>query len=111
MAEKTLKGTKEWDMFTDYYRLCAIYWDPACVIPDKSDKVAYENYWKTAYEDVKKFADKHNFPFAAQLGLVFYKELERRAKERENELCLANETKDNAPKEEEPCVQEELELF
>lgn len=63
MAEfKFPKGSPEWLMFQDYYKLCQKYW-----LPDKS-----ETYWRSLVEDTGEFLVKYkNISFATQLYIAF----------------------------------------
>ena len=47
-AKKFLKGSEEWMMFMDFWKLCQDYWEPE----DNQD------YWKNSSESVMSFAKK-----------------------------------------------------
>lgn len=63
MAEKKIaKGSEEWMMFQDYWKLCQSLW-----IPEDSDE-----YWGMAIKSVDEFYKKYNTVFAKHfaLGLI-----------------------------------------
>ena len=73
MAEKKFsKGSEEWIMFQDFWRLCQMVW-----IPEDSDE-----YWEKTVDMVENFVDKYHNDFAKALGLALIYELERRNKEK-----------------------------
>lgn len=71
MAEvKFPKGTEEWQMFTDFWKLCQAFW-----IPEDTDE-----YWKRLHDAAKDFGNGHG-QFAMKLALAFISEAERKFKE------------------------------
>ena len=64
------KGSKEWEMFMDFWKLCQKHW-----VPEET-----EEYWSTLADDIDTFYKKHKNPFARKLYWAFHKELEERMK-------------------------------
>ncbi len=74
MASKKLeKGSAEWNMFGDFWKLCQKHW-----IPEDNDE-----YVQAMLDDVSKFNKKYretNEEFALQLSLACIFALQERAK-------------------------------
>lgn len=72
MLRKFEKGTKEYQMFLDYWNLCQRHWEP-----ERSDE-----YWNLAIADVDEFVKQHkNCLMASHLGLALINTLEEKSKE------------------------------
>lgn len=73
MAEqKFVKGSEEWQMFNDYWKLCQHYWKP-----EEKDE-----YWKSLIADIDNFCRKYgNEIFPRKISLAFVETLEARSKE------------------------------
>lgn len=72
MASKRFeKGSKEWELFTDFWALCQKYW-----VPEED-----EGYWRSLINDAgelsKKFKDR---PFPSDLIKALLTETERKYK-------------------------------
>lgn len=62
MAEQKFpKGSVEWDMFQQFWRLCQKYW----IVEDA------EEYWDALVKDASDFMDKYDTFFARQLVAGF----------------------------------------
>lgn len=71
-AKKFLKGSEEWMMFMDFWKLCQDYWEPE----DNQD------YWKNSSESVMSFAKKYeSMIFARIIALALMDYLEAKAKQ------------------------------
>lgn len=58
-AVKFLKGSEEWMMFMDFWKICQEYWQP-----EKND-----TYWESLVKETDKFYDTYkNFPLAKRLA-------------------------------------------
>lgn len=66
------KGSKEWDMFMDFWKLCQKYWEPE----------ETEEYWYSLVDDINSFYQKHNTSFAKKLYWSLHQELEQKLKEK-----------------------------
>lgn len=73
MAEKKfLKGSEEWMMFMDFWKLCQNFWEP-----EES-----QEYWEKASESVLSFGRKYeSMIFARIIALAFMDYLEAKAKQ------------------------------
>lgn len=71
-AKRFEKGSEEWNMFMDFWKLCQKYWEP-----DET-----EEYWESLAKD--GFYEKYNTPFSRGLFWTLHKELERKLKEEEH---------------------------
>ena len=70
-AVKFLKGSEEWMMFMDFWKLCQEYWEP-------EDN---QEYWKGVSEAVVKFGKTYGeIVFARMIALVFLDFIEDKAK-------------------------------
>ena len=70
MAEQRfVKGTEEYVMFNDFWKLCQSFW-----IPEDTDE-----YWKKLHDSAVEFG-KHS-DFAKTLALAYISEMERKLKE------------------------------
>lgn len=71
-AKKFLKGSEEWMMFMDFWKLCQDYWEPE----------GNQEYWKNASESVMSFGRKYeSMIFARIIALAFMDYLEAKAKQ------------------------------
>lgn len=71
-AKKFLKGSEEWMMFMDFWKLCQDFWEP-------EDN---QEYWKNASESVMSFGRKYeSMIFARIIALAFMDYLETKAKQ------------------------------
>ncbi len=69
MAEvKFLKGSEEWMLFMDYWRLCQKYWEPE----DNDD------YWYSLIDAVKGFHKKYGTDFSLALSKCLVNEASRK---------------------------------
>ena len=46
------KGSKDWELFADFYKLCDKYWTP----PTGED----ESWWDSMWKDTNDFRDKYH---------------------------------------------------
>ena len=71
-VKKFLKGSEEWMMFMDFWKLCQDFWEP-------EDN---EDYWKNSSESIMSFARKYeSMIFARIIALAFMDYLENKAKQ------------------------------
>ena len=71
MAEQRfVKGTEEYVMFNDFWKLCQSFW-----IPENTDE-----YWQKLHDAAKNFGNSHG-RFAMKLALAYISEMERKLKE------------------------------
>ncbi len=69
MAEvKFPKGSEEWQMFTDFWKLCQKYW-----IVENSD-----DYWDSLVDNAGDFMNKYDTYFAKQLAIGFVESQDRK---------------------------------
>lgn len=73
-ATKFAKGSEEWQMFNDYWRLCQEIW-----IVEDSDE-----YWEDVVYKANQFYKKYNTEFSKELALALTEELERKQKQQKN---------------------------
>lgn len=72
MLRKFEKGTKEYQMFLDFWNLCQKHWEP-----ERSDE-----YWNLLIADVDDFVKRHKTCLmASYLGLALINTQEERTKE------------------------------
>lgn len=71
MEQKFDKQSKEWVMFTDFWKLCQKVW-----IPDDSD-----SYWEEVIDLADEFIKKHPSRFARRLANALLDDLEERKDE------------------------------
>lgn len=69
-AIKLQKGTEEFEMFRDYWKMLEENWG----VEDT------EIYWNKVIEDTKAFYGRYQTEFSKELALTLINELERRAK-------------------------------
>lgn len=71
MASKRFeKGSEEWDLFQDYWKLCQRFW-----VPEEKD-----DYWASLLKALDDFQDKYkNEPLAQELALALWKSSEKRS--------------------------------
>lgn len=74
-AIKLQKGTEEFEMFRDYWKILEENWG----FEDS------EAYWNKVIEDTDAFYRKYETEFSKELALALINELERKAKD-ENKL-------------------------
>lgn len=68
-AVKFFKGSEEWLMFMDFWKLCQEYWEP-----ERND-----TYWEALVKDTDKFYEKYkNFPLAKRLAEILVDTLEEK---------------------------------
>lgn len=67
MEKKFGKGTEEWQMFTDFWKLCQSYW-----VPEDKDE-----YWEQLMKDADSFCKVYNSEFAKGIALAFINAKER----------------------------------
>lgn len=71
MAEQRfVKGTEEYVMFNDFWKLCQSFW-----IPENLDE-----YWQKLHDAANEFGVTHGM-FAKKLALAYISEMERKMKE------------------------------
>lgn len=77
MAEvKFQKGSDEWTLFQDYYRLIQKYY-----IPESND-----SYWDDVVEEMDGFCEKYKqVPLARKIAMEFLKTMEEELKKGKNE--------------------------
>ena len=76
---KFQKGSKEWAMFQEYWRICQAYWIPE---PNNDD------YWKNLFDDVNGFHNKYkDIPLSQHIALGFLDAI--------NELTKKGKANDN----------------
>ena len=77
MAEiKFQKGSEEWLMFQDYYKIIQKYY-----IPESND-----SYWDSVVEEMEGFCKKYNqVPLARKIAMAFLKTMEEELKKGKNE--------------------------
>lgn len=79
---KFQKGSKEWNMFRDYWNLCQKFW-----IPEDS-----EEYWNLVLKESIEFKKKYeSLPLANEIRLVLLEHLFREAKKEVKEVKADNE--------------------
>lgn len=72
-AKKFEKNTKEWGIFTDFWKLCQQYWEP-----EEGD-----DYWQNLINSVNDFTKKYeDEPFARVIALAYAEYLDKKFKER-----------------------------
>lgn len=70
-AVKFLKGSEEWMMFMDFWKICQEYWEP-------EDN---QEYWKNVSESVMEFSKTYgSIVFARMMALVFMDFVEDKAR-------------------------------
>ena len=67
---KLLKGSEEFEMFQDYWKLMQSVWN----VEDTKE------YWNKVIKDIDRFHSKYQTEFSKELSLALANELERRAK-------------------------------
>ena len=73
---KFQKGSKEWDMFRDYWNLCQKFWIP-------EDR---EEYWKLVLKESIEFKKKYeSLPLANEIRLVLLEHLFREFRNKKKE--------------------------
>lgn len=71
-VKKFLKGSEEWMMFMDFWKLCQDYWEP-----EES-----QEYWENASESIMSFGRKYeSMIFARIIALALMDYLEAKAKQ------------------------------
>ena len=70
-AIKLQKGTEEFEMFRDYWKMLEENWG----VEDS------EAYWNKVIEDTDAFYRKYDTEFSKELALALINELERKAKD------------------------------
>lgn len=70
-AIKLQKGTEEFEMFRDYWKMLEENWG----VEDS------EAYWNKVIEDTNAFYRKYETEFSKELALALINELERKAKD------------------------------
>lgn len=69
---KFQKGSPEWYMFQDYWKLCQKFW-----IPEKND-----NYWDNMVNETREFMKKYeDIALASGLAIALIDDLENRMKQ------------------------------
>ena len=68
---KLQKGTEEFEMFRDYWKMLEENWG----VEDS------EAYWNNVIEDTDAFYGKYETEFSKELALALINELERKAKD------------------------------
>ena len=64
------KGSEEWQMFADYWKLCQELWEP-----ENTDE-----YWENVIKMTDLFYKKYKTPFAKDLTVALVNDLDRRVK-------------------------------
>lgn len=67
---RLLKGSEEFEMFQDYWKLIQENWKT-----EENDR-----YWQKVTSDCDSFYQKYQTPFAKELAVAYLNELERRDK-------------------------------
>ena len=67
---KLLKGSEEFEMFQDYWKMMQSVWS----VENKKE------YWEKVVEDTDRFYRKYQTEFSKELALALANELERKAK-------------------------------
>lgn len=69
MAEvKFTKGSEEWIMFNEYFKLCQKYWEP-----ENNDE-----YWDSLITETDVFYEKYKTDFSRSLAMALVNEAERK---------------------------------
>lgn len=68
------KGSPEWQMFTEFWKLCQSYWEP-----ENNDE-----YWKSLHDDSVAFGSKYQNKFAQELAIAFMGYQDKVLKQRKN---------------------------
>lgn len=78
MAEvKFNKGSEEWLMFTDFWKLCQKYWQV-----ESSDE-----YWESLIDSTNNFANKYkSIPLSRKLAFALIESIEELYKERRDKF-------------------------
>ena len=80
-SKKFQKGSMEFEMFTEYWKLCQKHW-----IPEDKDK-----YWEALIQDITDFERKYGMTgLARKLGNALARDIEERYKSNED---VGNEAK------------------
>ena len=67
---KLLKGSEEFEMFQDYWKMMQSVWSVENT----------KEYWEKVVEDTDRFYRKYQTEFSKELALALANELERKAK-------------------------------
>lgn len=63
-------GSEEWQMFTDYWKLCQTLWEPEPT----------NEYWENVIYQTDLFYKKYQTPFAKDLTITLVNDLDRRSR-------------------------------
>lgn len=66
-AKKIVKGSREWKMFQDLWKLCQELW-----VPEDTDE-----YWRQVAEKTFEFTKKYDTPFAHYFAVGFLNALDQ----------------------------------
>lgn len=64
------KGSEEWKMFADFYKLCEKFWTP----PSTEDKAWWDEMWSATIEFKNKYCDDKS-KFAEELIMALHDRL------------------------------------
>lgn len=67
-AKRFEKGSGEWNMFMDFWKLCQQHWEPE----------ETEEYWQKLIDDIDSFYKKYQTPFARKLYWALHQEMEEK---------------------------------
>lgn len=84
-GKKIVKGSEEWQMFQDFWRLCQDIWEP-----EDADE-----YWQYVISETDKFYQKYHTPYALEFAKGITNALDKVHKERKkagNDTKKANES-------------------
>ena len=71
------KGSKEWHMFQDYWKICQKFW-----LPEEKDE-----YWDAVVKEVGEFHKKYeNIILSKEIALAFLGSLEKKDKEKRGDV-------------------------
>lgn len=64
------RGSEEWQMFTDYWKICQALWEP-----EHGDE-----YWEDVMHQIDLFYKKYKTQFAKDLAVALANDLDRRSR-------------------------------
>lgn len=79
-GKKIVKGSEEWQMFQDFWKLCQDIWEP-----EDADE-----YWQYVISETDKFYQKYRTPYAREFAIGITNALDQVYKERKK---VGNDTK------------------
>lgn len=72
MKAELKKGSEEWEMFQDYWKLCKEVW-----LPEENDE-----YWKMVADQAEEFHKKYKTSFSKDLAVALVNYLGEKQKQR-----------------------------